>query len=1025
MKKAFKRIAAAAASLAVAASICAGTPALTASAAYGQGGNGSAIMEYLDRGIYAIKSGNGMFISWRFNANDSDDTEFRLYRDNTLIYTSKAGQATNYWDASGNSSSKYRVDTVVNGTVKSSDSCNFTSGNNYFEIPLKSPGSIYSPNDCCVGDVDGDGQYELFLKWDPSDSKDNSQTGNTSKVYIDCYTLTGKQLWRIDMGVNIRAGQHYTQMSVADFDCDGKAELITKTCDGTIDGTGKVIGNASANYVDSSGTVLTGPEYLTLFEGATGKALDTIDFPVPRGTATGSTAKSTWGDNYGNRCERYNSGIAYLDGVHPSAVYGRGYYTRLTLSAIDVKDGKLSKKWVYDTGFNSSDAAYGCGNHNLMVADFDNDGKQEVCMGASCFDDNGKLLWSTKQGHGDAMHVGDLDPNHAGIEVFICHEESPYGISLIDGRNGNKIWHYDGDKDTGRCCADNIFNTGTSGAEFWGSRPANAVYDVNGKQIGSKAPAMNFLIYWDGDLERELLNDISITKMTSLSSIQTIFTADGAASNNGTKAVPCLTADIFGDWREELVLRSSDNSKLRVYCTNTETSYRMTTLMHDMQYRMQAGCEQSSYNQPPHVSYYLGSETGVPARPNIKLNNTPAEPVSGNLVKNLVIKDTANAAGWQLLSSNTVGGLIYGDRDFTYSSLSSELQNCEYIMSACDSKNTDSDLASFTAGKDSEVYVLVDTREEDANSVPSWLSGYTRTSLTATSSNGVTFVAYKKNFKSGEQVVLGTNGMTGTVINYTVFVKEAAQEPVNGNLVRNFIVKDTTNAANWQLVNSNYTGGLIYGDRDFTYTYLADELNNCEYIRTACDSKNTDADLAEFTVSKEAEVYVLVDTREEAANSVPSWLNGYTRTSLTANSSNDVSFVAYKKKFYAGEKVVLGTNGMTGSVMNYTVFVREPIQVTVPSVTYPTNIQVTYSEQYHQVRFTWDKVENAQNYGIAVYLAGKWRIQTQSIPASTLSYTSPKNMTPGMSYKVAIAAKVNGTWDVANAIKNAVFITVA
>ncbi|SDA19849.1 hypothetical protein SAMN02910447_01641 [Ruminococcus sp. YE71] len=775
MKKTFRRLAAAAASLTVAMSSFAGSAQLTASAAYGQGGNGTAIMEYLDRGIYAIKSGNGMFVSWRFNANDADETEFRLYRDNSLIYTSKAGAPTNYWDANGSASSQYRVDTVVNGTVKSSDNCKFSSGTNYFEIPLSKPGDIYSPNDCCVGDVDGDGQYEIFMKWDPSDSQDNSKTGYTSKVYIDCYTLEGKRLWRVDMGVNIRAGQHYTQMCVADFDCDGKAELITKTSDGTVDGTGKAIGNASADYRSSAGTVLTGNEYLTLFEGATGKALDTIDFPVPRGDATSSTAKSTWGDNYGNRCERYNSGIAYLDGVHPSAVYGRGYYTRLTLSAIDVRNGKLSKRWVYDTGFNKNDPAYGDGNHNLMVADFDNDGKQEVCMGSSCFDDNGKLLWSTNQGHGDAMHVGDLDPTNEGIEAFICHEDGNYGISMVDGKTGKLLWHYDGDKDTGRCCADNII-AGNGMAECWGARPAYSVYDAKGNKIGSKAPAMNFLIYWDGDLEREILDGTTITKATAIDTYQTIFNADGCVSNNGTKSVPCMTADLFGDWREEVMFRTEDNSKLRIYCTNTETSYRMTTLMHDMQYRMQDGCQQSSYNQPPHTSYYLGSETGVPARPSIKLNNTPPEPVNGKLIRNFVVKDTANAAGWKLMDSNTTGGLIYGDRDFTYTALSTELQGCEYIMTACNSKNTDSDLAEFSAASDTDVYVMVDTREEAENLVPAWLSGYTRTDLTATSSNGVDFVAYKKSFKEGEKVVLGTNGMTGYVVNYTVFVKAPAAE---------------------------------------------------------------------------------------------------------------------------------------------------------------------------------------------------------------------------------------------------------
>ena len=273
------RIAAALASAAVAASSLAAPMAVNA--AYGVGGNGTAVMEYLDRGIYAVKSGNGMFVSWRYNANDADDAEFRLYRDDKLIYTSKSGDATSFQDNGGGTNSKYRVDCIQGGKVVTSDNCKFTSGNNYFDINLKSPGSQYSPNDCCVGDVNGDGQYELFVKWDPSNSKDNSQSGVTDKVYIDCYTLDSKQLWRIDLGINIRAGQHYTQMCVADFDCDGKAELITKTADGTKDGKGKVIGDGSKDYRNGGGYILSGPEYMTLFDGATGAAAQAGAFPPP------------------------------------------------------------------------------------------------------------------------------------------------------------------------------------------------------------------------------------------------------------------------------------------------------------------------------------------------------------------------------------------------------------------------------------------------------------------------------------------------------------------------------------------------------------------------------------------------------------------------------------------------------------------------------------------------------------------------------------------------------------------------
>lgn len=776
MKTKTQRIAAAAAAAVI--SLTAAAP-LQASAAYGVGGNGTAIMEYLDRGIYAVRSGNGMFVSWRWNADDPDDAEFLLYRDGQLIYTSKSGDPTSYQDNGGSASSKYRVDTAANGEIIGSQECKFTFGANYFDIPLSSPGSQYSPNDCCVGDVDGDGQYEIFVKWDPNNSQDNSKSGYTDNVFIDCVTLEGRTLWRIDLGKNIRAGQHYTQLCVADFDCDGRAELITKTGDGTRDGAGGIIGDGSKDYRNSGGYILTGPEYLTLFDGMTGQALDTISFPVARGTVN----KSTWGDDYGNRVDRFNGAIAYLDGVHPSAVYGRGYYTRLTLSAVDVVSKKLSVRWIYDTGFDSSTPGYGDGNHNVMTADVDNDGRQEICMGPSMIDDNGKLLWTTNRKHGDAMHLGDLVPDREGQELWICHESGSFGVSLVDAKNGNIIFHKDGDKDTGRCCGDNVW-LGNQGAELWGSRPAGVVMNTNGDVIGNKQPAQNFLIYWDGDLERELLDGTWITKMTGQNEITTLLTAEGCDSNNGTKAVPCLTADLFGDWREELVLRRSDNKALRVWCTTDETKVRLTTLMHDMQYRMQNGCQQSSYNQPPHPSYYLGSDAPLPARPNIKLNSsgepyTPPEPVtqSGRFVKDMTVLDFSNLNGWILSDKPAaVGSTIFGDRDYTYISMSEPLIGAEVIESACNSKNTDADLVKFTAAERCDVLVLLDTRVETNGTVPSWLSDYQRTDMTAASSNDVTFAVYKKTVEKDTVVTLGTNNMTGAVVNYTVFIQGSAPE---------------------------------------------------------------------------------------------------------------------------------------------------------------------------------------------------------------------------------------------------------
>ena len=760
--------------------VCTTAFSLPAHADYGVGGNGTAIMEYLDRGIYAVKSGSGMFVSWRWNANDADNAEFQLYRDGTLIYTSKAGTgATSYQDNGGSTGSKYRVDTVVNGAVVSSEDCRFLSGKNYFDIPLNSPGSNYSPNDCVVGDVNGDGQYEIFLKWDPNDSQDNSKSGYTSNVYIDCVTLEGKTLWRVDLGKNIRAGQHYTQMCVADFDCDGKAELITKTADGTKDGAGKIIGDGSKDYRNGSGYVLSGPEYMTLFDGQTGAALDTINFPVPRGDV------SKWGDNYGNRVDRFNSGIAYLDGVHPSAIYNRGYYTRMTISAVDVVNKKLSVRWIFDSDKEGKEC-YGQGNHNLMVADMDNDGRQEISMGDCMIDDNGKMLWSSGKGHGDAQHLGDFIPERPGLELWQCHEHTPYGVSLFDAKTGQVIFHIDGDKDTGRCCGDNVW-AGNQGAELWGARPAKAVLDKNGKTIASLSPSMNYLIYWDGDLEREMLSDTMISKMKSATQIDYFFTAEGCASNNSTKAVPCMTADLFGDWREELIMRTTDNKKLRVWCSTYTTDVRLTTLMHDMQYRAQSCCQQSAYNQPPHVSYYLGSDAPLPARPKVVINGkapAPPEPLKyedGQYITNLTVGDTANAGNWSVETEpKQTGSTVFGDRAFKFTTMPETLNGAEWIQTACDSKKYGDTEAQFTAGADISAYIALDTRITD---IPAWLGDWTKTAGTLTDDGNpaVTYQLYKKDFAAGETVTLGALNQASCV-NYAVAVTPQRAAPVIGDL---------------------------------------------------------------------------------------------------------------------------------------------------------------------------------------------------------------------------------------------------
>lgn len=564
-----------------------------------------------NRGICAVTTDSGMLISWKSFAADPESTAFELYRSGSLVYVSNPGDPTCYFDAQGSADDQYSLKTIC-GSASSEQNCSLVSQDTFFDIPLDPPESsscTYSPNDCSVGDVDGDGVYEIFLKWDPSNSKDNSQKGFTGNVYIDCLKLDGELLYRIDLGVNIRAGAHYTQMLVADFDLDGSAELICKTANGTVDGKGNVIGDASKDYRNSDGYILSGPEFLTLFDGLTGEALDTIDYKPGRGDV------SSWGDKYGNRVDRFLGAVCCLDGIKPSAITVRGYYTRMTACTYDVVDDKLVERWYFDTGNDNTAAGYGDGNHNCMPADVDGDGRQELVLGATCLDDDGTVLWCTDTGHGDAMHLGDFLPKRPGLELWLCHESKPYGVSLLDASDGSTIFHYDGSKDTGRCCAGNVWS-GNDGAEFWAAG-SESVYSGKGKELSCSRSGINFLCWWDGDLEREILDGSSdgpatIKKINKKGEQETLLTTKGYYTCNSTKATPCLSADIFGDWREEVILRAADSKSLRIYTTPYPTEYRIPTLMDDLQYRNQVAGQNICYNQPPHPSFYLGSDRRIP-----------------------------------------------------------------------------------------------------------------------------------------------------------------------------------------------------------------------------------------------------------------------------------------------------------------------------------------------------------------------------------------------------------------------------
>ncbi|WP_435303350.1 rhamnogalacturonan lyase [Paenibacillus amylolyticus] len=577
-------------------------------------------MEYLDRGVVAVKTGTGVFVSWRLLGTEGSNVSFNVYRDGTKVNATPITNSTNLQDASGTSSSKYTVRAVVSGTEQAASGVASVWGNNYLSVPLSVPAGgttpdgvayTYSANDASAGDLDGDGEYELIVKWDPSNSKDNSQSGYTGEVFIDAYKLNGTRLWRISLGKNIRAGAHYTQFMVYDLDGDGKAEVAMKTADGTKDGTGVVIGDASKDYRNSSGYVLSGPEFLTVFNGQTGKALSTVNYEPARGNV------SSWGDNYGNRVDRFLAAIAYLDGERPSLVMARGYYTRTVLVAYNWRNGQLTKQWTFDSNTSGNSGYAGQGNHNLSVADVDGDGKDEIVYGAMAVDDNGKGLYTTGLHHGDAMHLSDLDPDRPGLEVFQVHETpSNAGVEFRDAGTGQLIWGVKTTKDIGRGMAADI-DPRYKGAEVWAD---GSLYTPKGQKLGTTLPSStNFGIWWDGDLLRELLDSNRIDKWNYANNTTVnLLTASGVSSNNGTKSTPNLQADLFGDWREEVVWRTNDSSALRIYTTTAVTDKRIYTLMHDPVYRLGVAWQNVAYNQPPHTGFYLGEGMSTPPVPNIR-----------------------------------------------------------------------------------------------------------------------------------------------------------------------------------------------------------------------------------------------------------------------------------------------------------------------------------------------------------------------------------------------------------------------
>ncbi|MBO7140144.1 MAG: rhamnogalacturonan lyase [Prevotella sp.] len=697
-------------------------------------------MEQLDRGLVAIPSnatGTSIFVSWRLLGTDRKAvTTFDLLRDGEVIAADL--QKTNYQDTKGSATAQYCVVTKVKGTPRDTSAAVSPWAQKFLTLQLDRPaGGIhkswdggsnvpyaYYPNDMSVGDVDGDGQYELILKWESTHAQDNSYSkGQTGNTYIDCYKLPSavnyaatvsqpQLLWRIDLGPNIRDGAHYTQFMVYDFDGDGRAEMMCKTATGSKDGLGNYVNQAATDatilahpnnkdYRNSGGHILQGPEYLTVFNGETGAAIHTTWY-LPGRAGTGSKnpnsgaslteggselgkvssypEKSFWGDNYGNRSERFLAAVAYINGADQPAcgIFCRGYYTKAYVWAVSFDGTRLHTEWLHaspsttqslvfnktnttaikvevdgetlvrggmksaakntggvkagdsEGGGAGSNTLYGNGNHNLSIADVDGDGCDEILWGSAALDNDGTLLYATGYGHGDAMHVGKMIPDSADLYVFQVHEDklnATHGSwDLHNARTGRVIWHGgSAGKDNGRGMAAALIS-GTRSYQFWSSDERNPKSAVTGKQAISKSCSVNYRIYWDGSYQDQLLdgsykynddvyaqashaepviqkwNGSSFTNVISFYSS----TYNYAQTANYTKATPCLQADILGDWREELVMwNKKDSSQVMLYTTWTATQYAVPTLMHDHTYRMSIAWQNTAYNQPPHLGYFL------------------------------------------------------------------------------------------------------------------------------------------------------------------------------------------------------------------------------------------------------------------------------------------------------------------------------------------------------------------------------------------------------------------------------------